>query len=139
MTTDEVENKLKSIKELDRAIHSLELKIRDLENGYMPSSLQLGQRVRDSKSNSTENRLIHTLQLKDKAMKQLQEVTRERTKILDLIENLVEPDEWLVITMLFVQHYTVTKVCRELTIGNGSLYRIKKSAIEYLAKVEGVN
>lgn len=139
MTTDEVENKLKSIKELDRAIHSLELKIRDLENGYMPSSLQLGQRVRASKSNSTENRLIHTLQLKDKAMKQLQEVTRERTKILDLIENLVEPDEWLVITMLFVQHYTVTKVCRELTIGNGSLYRIKKSAIEYLAKVEGVN
>lgn len=139
MTTDEVEKKLKSIKELDRVIHELELKIRNLENGYIPSSLQLGERVRASKSNSAENRIIYILQLKDKAMKQLQAVTRERTKILDLIENLVEPDEWLVITMLFVQHYTITKVCRELTIGRGSLYQIKKRAIEYLAKVEGVN
>lgn len=139
MTTDEVEKKLKSIKELDRVIYDLELKIRNLEIGYIPSSLQLGERMRASKNNSTENRLIHSLQLKDKAMKQIQAVTRERTKILDLIENLVEPDEWLIITMLFVKHYTVTKVCRELTIGRGSLYRIKKSAIEYLAKVEGAN
>lgn len=135
MTTNEVEKKLKSIKKLDKAIHNLDLKISNLEKGVVHSQVQFEQRVKSSKVNTTEERLINALQLKDEMMEQLQDLIVERYEALRFIDNLKNPNEWVVITMVYVNHYTIEKICRELHKSKKVVYRLKKQALEYLSEV----
>ena len=135
MTTDEVEKKLKSIKKLDKAIHNLDLKISNLEKGVVHSQAQFEQRIKSSKVNSTEERLINTLELKDQMMEQLQNLIVERYEVLRFIDNLTNPNEWVVITMVYVNHYTIDRVCRELHKSKKVVYRLKKQALECLSEV----
>ena len=135
MTTDEVEKKLKSIKKLDKAIQSLDLKISNLEKGAVYSQAQFEQRVKSSKVNTTEERLINALRLKDQMMEQLQDLIVERYEALRFIDNLRNPNEWVVITMVYVNHYTIDRVCRELHKSKKVVYRLKKQALEYLSEV----
>ena len=135
MTTGEVKKKLRSIKKLDKAIHNLDLKISNLEKGAVYSQVQFEQRIKSSKVNSTEERLINALQLKDKMMDQLQDLIMERYETLRFIDNLRNPNEWVVITMVYVNHYTIDRVCRELHKSKKVVYRLKKQALEYLSEV----
>ena len=135
MTTGEVEKKLKSIKKLDEEIHNLDLKISNLEKGEVYSQAQFEQRIKSSKVNSTEERLINALQLKDKMMEQLQDLIIERYEALRFIDNLRNPNEWVVITMVYVNHYTIDRVCRELHKSKKVVYRLKKQALECLSEV----
>lgn len=135
MTTGEVEKKLKSIKKLDKAIHNLDLKISNLEKGAVYSQAYFEQRVKSSKVNTTEERLINALELKDQMMEQLQDLIVERYEALRFIDNLTNPNEWVVITMVYVNHYTIDRACRELHKSKKVVYRLKKQALECLSEV----
>lgn len=135
MAIAEAQEKLKSIKKLDKAIHNLDLKISNLEKGAVLSQVYFEQRVKSSRVNTTEERLINTLELKDQMMEQLQNLIVERYEALRFIDNLTNPNEWVVITMVYVNHYTIDRVCRELHKSKKLVYRLKKQALERLSEV----
>lgn len=134
MTPEQIEKKLKNCKKSDMIIKKLQLKLDSLEHGLLAGSNQIGTRVTTSKINTAENKLLETLQLKDEAIEQLNALVNERMEVIDMIDQLDEIDEWLVLTMLYVNNLPLDQICKEMKISKVNVYRIRKQALENLAK-----
>ena len=93
-------------------IKKLQLKLESLNHGLLAGSNQTNTRVTTSKTNTTENKLLETLQLKDE---------------------VDEFEEWLVLTMLYVNNLPLTQICKEMKISKVNVYRIRKQALDHLA------
>ena len=78
-------------------------------------------------------KLLETLELRDKIAKQIQAITSERIEAMDLIDQLDEIEEWLVLTMLYVNNLPLAQICREMKISKVNVYRIRKQALDHLA------
>nr|WP_282434663.1 DUF1492 domain-containing protein [Streptococcus sp. oral taxon 431] len=117
-------------------IKKLQLKLDSLNHGLLAGSNQTDIRVTTSKTNTTENKLLETLQLKDEVIEQLNAIVNERIEVIDLIDQLDEIEEWLVLTMLYVNNLPLAQVCKELKISKVNVYRIRKQALENLARVK---
>ena len=76
------------------------------------------------------------MQLKDEVIEQLNAIVNERIEVIDLIDQLDEIEEWLVLTMLYVNNLPLAQVCKELKISKVNVYRIRKQALENLARVK---
>ena len=139
MTIKEIEEQLKRVKEGNDLIQRLQLKYQSLDNGLPAGSSQFQTRVTMSKSNNAENKLLDTLELRDKIVEQMQAIMDERIATTRLIDQLDEIEEWLVLTMLYVNNLPMAKVCKELDFSKIQIYRIKNKAIENLAKVKNAN
>ncbi|QQC01157.1 DUF1492 domain-containing protein [Streptococcus oralis] len=116
----------------------MQLKLDSLNHGLLAGSNQTDIRVTTSKTNTTENKLLETLQLKDEVIEQLNTIVNERIEVMDLIDQLDEIEEWLVLTMLYVNNLSLAQICREMKISKVNVYRIRKQAMENLAKVGNV-
>ena len=114
-------------------IKKLQLKLDSLNHGLLAGSNQTDTRVTTSKTNTTENKLLETLQLKDEVIEQLNTLVNERIEVMDLIDQLDEIEEWLVLTMLYVNNLPLTQICREMKISKVNVYRIRKQALDHLA------
>ncbi|HET5162166.1 TPA: DUF1492 domain-containing protein [Streptococcus pneumoniae] len=139
MTIKEIEEQLKRVKKGNDLIQRLQLKYQSLENGLLSGSNQFTTRVKTSKSNTTEDKILETLELKDEIVEQMQAIMDERIATTRLIDQLDEIEEWLVLTMLYVNNLPMAKVCKELDFSKIQIYRIKNKAIENLAKVKNAN
>ncbi|MEZ7602001.1 DUF1492 domain-containing protein [Streptococcus sp. 27098_8_91] len=136
MNVEQIEKKLKNCKKSDMIIKKLQLKLDSLNHGLLAGSNQTDIRVTTSKTNTTENKLLETLQLKDEVIEQLNAIVNERIEVIDLIDQLDEIEEWLVLTMLYVNNLPLAQVCKELKISKVNVYRIRKQALENLARVK---
>lgn len=139
MTIKEIEEQLKRVKKGNDLIQRLQLKYQSLENGLLSGSNQFTTRVKTSKSNTTENKILEILEQKDEIVEQMQAIMDERIATTRLIDQLDEIEEWLVLTMLYVNNLPMAKVCKELDFSKIQIYRIKNKAIENLAKVKNAN
>ena len=133
MNVEQIEKKLKNCKKSDMIIKKLQLKLDSLNHGLLAGSSQTNTRVTTSKTNTTENKLLETLQLKDEVIEQLNAIVNERIEVMDLIDQLDEIEEWLVLTMLYVNNLPLTQICREMKISKVNVYRIRKQALDHLA------
>ncbi|WP_061587461.1 DUF1492 domain-containing protein [Streptococcus oralis] len=133
MNVEQIEKKLKNCKKSDMIIKKLQLKLESLNYGLLAGSNQTNTRVTTSKTNTTENKLLETLQLKDEVIEQLNAIVNERIEVMDLIDQLDEIEEWLVLTMLYVNNLPLTQICREMKISKVNVYRIRKQALDHLA------
>lgn len=133
MNVEQIEKKLKNCKKSDMIIKKLQLKLDSLNYGLLAGSNQTNTRVTTSKTNTTENKLLETLQLKDEVIEQLNAIVNERIEVMDLIDQLDEIEEWLVLTMLYVNNLPLTQICREMKISKVNVYRIRKQALDHLA------
>lgn len=136
MNVEQIEKKLKNCKKSDMIIKKLQLKLDSLNHGLLAGSNQTDIRVTTSKTNTTENKLLETLQLKDEVIELLNAIVNERIEVIDLIDQLDEIEEWLVLTMLYVNNLPLAQVCKELKISKVNVYRIRKQALENLARVK---
>jgi holliday junction DNA helicase motor protein len=133
VNVEQIEKKLKNCKKSDMIIKKLQLKLESLNYGLLAGSNQTNTRVTTSKTNTTENKLLETLQLKDEVIEQLNAIVNERIEVMDLIDQLDEIEEWLVLTMLYVNNLPLTQICREMKISKVNVYRIRKQALDHLA------
>ena len=133
MTIKEIEEQLKRVKKGNDLIQRLQLKYQSLESGLLAGTNQSQIRVTTSKNNNAENKLLETLQLKDEIIEQLNALVNERIEVMDLIDQLDEIEEWLVLTMLYVNNLPLAQICREMKISKVSVYRIRKQALDHLA------
>lgn len=133
MTIKEIEEQLKRVKKGNDLIQRLQLKYQSLESGLLAGTNQYQTRVTTSKNNNAENKLLETLELRDKIAKQIQAITSERIEVMDLIDQLDEIEEWLVLTMLYVNNLPLAQICREMKISKVNVYRIRKQALDHLA------
>ncbi len=133
MTIKEIEEQLKRVKKGNDLIQRLQLKYQSLESGLLAGTNQSQIRVTTSKNNNAENKLLETLQLKDEIIEQLNALVNERIEVMDLIDQLDEIEEWLVLTMLYVNNLPLVQVCKELKISKVNVYRIRKQALDHLA------
>lgn len=135
MTIKEIEEQLKRVKKGNELIQRLQLKYQSLDNGLLSGSNQFTTRVSTSKTNNAENKLIETLELRDKIVEQIQAIMDERFEVLNMINQLDDVVENLVLVMLYVNNLPMAQVCKELDFSKVQIYRIRKKAIENLAKV----
>jgi holliday junction DNA helicase motor protein len=139
LTIKEIEEQLKRVKKGNELIQRLQLKYQSLDNGLLSGSNQFTTRVSTSKTNNAENKLIETLELRDKILEQIQAIMDERFEVLNMINQLDDVVENLVLVMLYVNNLPMAQVCKELDFSKVQIYRIRKKAIENLAKVENAN
>lgn len=139
MTIKEIEEQLKRVRKGNELIQRLQLKYQSLDNGLLSGSNQFTTRVSTSKTNNAENKLIETLELRDKIVEQIQAIMDERFEVLNMINQLDDVVENLVLVMLYVNNLPMAQVCQELDFSKVQIYRIRKKAIENLAKVENAN
>ena len=71
MTIKEIEEQLKRVKKGNDLIQRLQLKYQSLDNGLLSGSSQFQTRVTMSKTNTAENKLLDTLELRDKIVEQI--------------------------------------------------------------------
>lgn len=135
MTIKEIEEQLKRVRKGNELIQRLQLKYQSLDNGLLSGSNQFTTRVSTSKTNNAENKLIETLELRDKIVEQIQAIMDERFEVLNMINQLDDVVENLVLVMLYVNNLPMAQVCKELDFSKVQIYRIRKKAIENLAKV----
>lgn len=139
MTIKEIEEQLKRVKKGNDLIQRLQLKYQSLDNGLLSGSNQFTTRVKTSKTNTTEDKILEILEQKDEIVEQMSALIDERIATMKLIDQLDEIEEWLVLTMLYVNNLPMAKVCKELDFSKIQIYRIKNKAIENLAKVKNAN
>ena len=139
MTIKEIEGQLKRVKKGNDLIHRLQLKYQSLDNGLLSGSNQFTTRVKTSKTNTTEDKILETLELKDKIVEQIQTITRERMEVMDMIDQLDDVVEWLILVMMYFNNFPMIKICNDLNFSKVQIYRIKKKAIENLDKVKNAN
>lgn len=138
MTIKEIEEKLKRVEKGNALIQKLQFKYQNLESGLLARSGRFQTRVTMSKSNNAENKLLDTLELRDKIVEQIQAIINERMEAMDMINQLEEIEEWLVLVMIYFNNLPMVKICNDLNFSKVQIYRIRKKAIERLAK-EGAN
>ena len=136
MNVEQIGKKLKNCQKSDVLIKKMQLKLDSLDHGLLAGSNQIGTRVTTSKINTTENKLLETLQLKDEVIEQLNALVNERIEVMNLIDQLDEIEEWLVLTMLYVNNLPLAQICREMKISKVNVYRIRNQALENLSKVK---
>lgn len=117
----------------------MQLKYQSLESGLLAGSSQFQTRVSTSKTNTAENKLLDTLELRDKIAEQIQAIINERMEAMDMINQLEEIEEWLVLVMIYFNNLSMVKICNDLNFSKVQIYRIRKKAIENLAKVKNAN
>ena len=135
----EIEEQLKRVKKGNDLIQRLQLKYQSLDNGLLSGSNQFTTRVKTSKTNTTEDKILETLELKDKIVEQIQTITSERMEVMDMIDQLDDVVEWLVLVMIYFNNFPMIKICNDLNFSKVQIYRIKKKAIENLDKVKNAN
>ena len=135
----EIEEQLKRVKKGNDLIQRLQLKYQSLDNGLLYGSNQFTTRVKTSKTNTTEDNILETLELKDKIVEQIQTITSERMEVMDMIDQLDDVVEWLVLVMIYFNNFPMIKICNDLNFSKVQIYRIKKKAIENLDKVKNAN
>lgn len=139
MTIKEIEEQLKKVKKGNDLIQRLQLKYQSLDNGLLSESNQFTTRVKTSKTNTTEDKILKTLELKDEIVNQMQAIMDERFETLNMINQLDDVVENLVLVMLYMNNLPMAQVCNDLNFSKVQIYRIKKKAIENLAKVKNAN
>lgn len=139
MTIKEIEEQLKRVKKRNDLIQRLQLKYQSLDNGLLSGSNQFTTRVKTSKTNTTEDKILKTLELKDKIVEQIQTITSERMEVMDMIDQLDDVVEWLILVMIYFNNLPMVKICNDLNFSKVQIYRIKKKAIENLAEVKNAN
>ena len=132
MTKDEIVERLKNLKKIDKATIILQRKLKELDNNYPHTSGSFEQKVSSSKVNTTEKKLINTLKKKDDIIDQIATLTEEKFATTDLINKLEEPEEWLALRMLYLHGYAVAEVCKEMKVSKATLYRARDRTIEHL-------
>lgn len=139
MTIKEIEEQLKRVKKGNDLIQRLQLKYQSLDNGLLSGSNQFTTRVKTSKTNTTEDKILETLELKDKIVEQIQTITSERMEVMNMIDQLDDVVEWLILVMIYFNNFPMIKICHDLNFSKVQIYRIKKKAIENLAEVKNAN
>ena len=132
MTKDEIVERLKNLKQIDKAIIILQRKLKELDNNYNHTSGSFEQKVSSSNVNTTEKKLINTLKKKDDITRKIMTLTEEKFATTDLINKLEESEEWLALRMLYLHGYSVAEVCKEMKVSKATLYRARDRAIEHL-------
>jgi hypothetical protein len=135
MTKEEIVERLKKLKKIDKAIIILQRKLKELDNNYYSKSIGLDQKISTSKVNTSEKKLINTLKKKDDIIDQIATLTEEKIAITDLINKLEEPNEWLALRMIYLHGYRASEICNELKVSKITLYRARDRAIERLEEL----
>lgn len=139
MTIKEIEEQLKRVKKGNDLIQRLQLKYQSLDSGVLSGSNQFTTRVKTSKTNTTEDKILETLELKDEIVEQMQAIMDERFEVLNMINQLDDVVENLVLEMIYFNNLPLVKICNDLNFSKVQIYRIKKKAIENLVKVKNAN
>lgn len=135
MTPEEVKIKLEGIKWLDKEIQGLQLELQYLDEGLFKKTTITQTKVQSSRINNTENKIVNTIELKKDIEKRIELTITSRLERSKLIDKISNPLERTVLRMFYLNYLDVWDVANRIDKSEASVYRIKKVAIENIAKV----
>ena len=133
MTSEQVKEKLESVKWISKEIKGLYLELEALEGGIIKKPTLSHSRVQTSRENKTENNLISVLKLKEDTLQRIERLTEERMEISRLIDKLANPLERSVLRLFYLNDLVASEVAEEIGKSTTSEYRVRQEAIEHLA------
>ena len=135
MTPEQVKEKLKGVKWINKEIKGLYLELEALESGIIKKPTLSHSRVQTSRENKTENNLISVLKLKEDTLQRIERLNEERMAISGLIDKLDNPLERSVLRLFYLNDLDAWEVAEELGKSKTSIYQARKEALEHLASI----
>ena len=103
MDYKELDNKLKSIKKLDKEIKVVNLEIQYLDSGIFKQSTLTDTKVKASKTQDMADKYNSLLERKEKLSRRIDTLMAERDSVVSLIDdNLKAPDQRTILRLLYV-------------------------------------
>lgn len=134
MSPEEVKIKLEGIKWLDEEIKQLQLELKYLEQGTLSKSSLTQTKVQTSKANSTENKYLYTIRLRQEIAERIAEISSERLESSRLIDKASNPLERAVLRMVYVNRLEIWDIEKRVNRSKTTIYKIKRDGIENIAK-----
>lgn len=134
MSPEEVKIKLEGIKWLDEEIKQLQLELKYLEQGTLSKSSLTQTKVQTSRANSTENKYLYTIRLRQDIEEKLAEIISERLESSRLIDKASDPLERAFLRMAYVNRLEIWDIEKRIDKSKVTIYRIKRDGIENIAK-----
>ncbi len=135
MTSDEVVELLKQIRDLDHELVSLRLELDYLSDGCHQVVNPTSPKVSSSKYNSRELALIKQLEEKEKIAHAHNQCLDKRRKLVNLINLLKNPMERTILRLLFVNHLRTCDITDRIERGQSFIYRTRRVALKNLAEI----
>ena len=135
MDYKELDNKLKSIKKLDKEIKVVNLEIQYLDSGIFKQSTLTDTKVKASKTQDMADKYNSLLERKEKLSRRIDTLMAERDSFVSLIDdNLKAPDQRTILRLLYVLDMTVDDIADFLGVTVKTVFVHRRQALEQLAK-----
>lgn len=135
MRIEELEIRLKSMKRLRKEADGIQIELKNLGRSLVNSPNLLGDKVKVSKVNGQEDKILKTLERKEKLEKRLFQNIQEQIELSGLVNRLDDPLECLVLRLFYVNLLSTSEIIREVGLSKAAVYRTKKQALENLANL----
>lgn len=131
MTIDEMKDKLKGIKWIDKEISSLYLELQYIDNGLFRQSTLTNTKVKTSTTNGTETQLVSQLAMKENVTNRIEKLTEQRLELVKLIDRVESPQQRLLLSLHYIHQKSIEEVGEYLDISRKTAYlRFKKALTE---------
>ena len=135
MRIEELEIRLKSMKRLRKEADGIQIELKNLGRSLVNRPNLLGDKVKVSKVNGQEDKILKTLERKEKLEKRLFQNIQEQIELSGLVNRLDDPLECLVLRLFYVNLLSTSEIIREVGLSKAAVYRTKKQALENLANL----
>lgn len=133
MTVD-IKQRLKALPYIDIKAKSKHQEYISLRSGILKGqTFDSMPKARDNK-NKTEDLNVSIIDQSEQLYEEIRSIYRERDELVQLIESLDDPLENIVMRLFFIDGLTWSEVENKLGCSRGTIYNIRKSAFENIAK-----
>lgn len=130
----DIKQRLKALPYIDIKAKSKHQEYISLRSGILKGQTFDSMPKSKSNKNQSEKLNISIIDRSEQLYEEIKKLYRERDELVQLIESLDDPLENIVMRLFFIDGLTWSEVESKLGCSRGTIYNIRKSAFENIAK-----
>lgn len=132
--TINIKQRLKALQYIDIKAKSKHQEIISLKSSILRGQHFDNMPKSESSSNRSEELNVLIIDKSEQLYQEIQELYRERDKLVQVIESLDDPVENIIMRLFYINGMTWNEVEAKLKYSRGAIQKIRKSAFENLSK-----
>lgn len=132
--TINIKQRLKALQYIDIKVKSKHQEIISLKSSILRGQHFDNMPKSESSSNRSEELNVLIIDKSEQLYQEIQELYRERDKLVQVIESLDDPVENIIMRLFYINGMTWNEVEAKLKYSRGAIQKIRKSAFENLSK-----